>query len=189
MKYFETSRQAVDLRGISLLGRILDIGGGGEGIISQHSGNGVVAIDARKEELEETPDIGLKIVMNACDLKFLDKSFDHITCFFSLMYMSRNEIEIFFKEAHRVLRDDGYLWIWDVTIPYPAQSDVFVAQLEVMISDTLRVSTGYGIAWTRAHSLEILQATGGECSFTPCEKSTTDETFFLRMRKLDSVFR
>jgi len=187
MKYFETSRQSVDLRNVELAGRILDIGGGGEGIISQHFGDRVVAIDTRKEELEETPDIGLKIVMDACDLKFLDKSFDHITCFFSLMYMNRSEIEAFFKEAHRVLRDDGYLWIWDITIPYPPQADVFVAQLDVVVSDELRVSTGYGIAWTKAHSLEWLQEIDEANGFTICEKSTSDATFFLRMEKSRSL--
>ena len=34
-EYHETSRQLIDLSNIRFSGRILDVGGGGEGIISQ----------------------------------------------------------------------------------------------------------------------------------------------------------
>src|SRR5690348_1504129 len=68
-------------------GYILDIGGGGEGIIGQMKPSQVIAIDLVKRELEEAPPGPLKIVMDATDLKFLDRSFDTVTAFFSLMYM------------------------------------------------------------------------------------------------------
>lgn len=35
--------------------RILDIGGGGEGIIGMRYSNRVISIDTRKDELEEAP--------------------------------------------------------------------------------------------------------------------------------------
>ncbi len=69
----------VDMRGVYLQGRILDIGGGGEGVISRLCGNGVIAIDKRRDELLKSPDIGLKIVMDACNMGFLDCSFDVVT--------------------------------------------------------------------------------------------------------------
>jgi len=55
---------------INLVGLILDIGGGGEGVIGQIKGKDVIAIDISKEELEETPDGPLKIVMDARELQF-----------------------------------------------------------------------------------------------------------------------
>ena len=49
-------------------GEILDIGGGGEGIIGQLKGDLVIAIDPNSRELEEAPEGGFKIEMNAKDL-------------------------------------------------------------------------------------------------------------------------
>lgn len=72
MSEYAAEKQFVDLTQVKFQGNILDVGGGGEGIISRHSGNSVVAIDWRKDELEETEDIGLKIVMDACNMAFLD---------------------------------------------------------------------------------------------------------------------
>src|SRR5512141_2769979 len=57
-------------------GLILDIGGGGEGVIEQLKGRQVVAVDMSKRELDDAPGNPLlKIVMDARDLKFVDKSF------------------------------------------------------------------------------------------------------------------
>ncbi|MDH5201498.1 MAG: hypothetical protein OEW93_11465, partial [Candidatus Bathyarchaeota archaeon] len=49
-------------------GFILDIGGGGEGIIGKLNGRQVVSIDLSAGELEETDNESLKIVMDATDL-------------------------------------------------------------------------------------------------------------------------
>ncbi|UCC20818.1 MAG: hypothetical protein JSV62_05935, partial [Promethearchaeota archaeon] len=53
----------IDLSNIILEGRVLDLGGGGEGIIGQLKGEQVVAIDPNKKELEEAKSTkDLKIV-------------------------------------------------------------------------------------------------------------------------------
>ena len=61
--------QTIDLRNFSLNGRILDIGGGGEGVIGQLKGENVVAIDLKENELESGLKAGdtksLKIAMDA----------------------------------------------------------------------------------------------------------------------------
>ena len=179
----ETEQQFIDISNIQFSGRVLDIGGGGEGIISRRAGDKVVAIDTRKEELEETPDIGLKIIMDACELKFLDQSFENITCFFTLMYMGENEIKTFLKEANRVLKHNGKLWIWDITISPKADADAFVAQLKVKISDELTVTTGYGVGWKRSQSCESIRKLCEDEGFILEDNDDFDKSFSLHMRK------
>ena len=67
-------------------GMILDIGGGGEGVIGKLMGEKVIAIDFKKEELLEAAEGPLKIIMDARELKFLNESFQTVTAFFSFMY-------------------------------------------------------------------------------------------------------
>jgi hypothetical protein len=63
-------------------GYVLDIGGGGEGVIGRMEGLQVVAIDTREDELLEAPEGPLKVVMDARDLQFLDGTFFAATAFF-----------------------------------------------------------------------------------------------------------
>lgn len=72
-----------------LAGPILDLGGGGEGVIGLIYGGQVTAIDNRQEELDEAPEGPVKLVMDAAALAFADGSFQTVTAFFSLMYMDR----------------------------------------------------------------------------------------------------
>ncbi len=65
-------------------GFILDIGGGGEGVIGKLMGEKVIAIDFKKEELLEAAEGPLNIIMDARELKFLDESFQTVTAFFLL---------------------------------------------------------------------------------------------------------
>ena len=62
-----------------LNGKILDIGGGGEGVIGRLYTNQVVAIDIRQDELDEAPTGFENIMMDATQLDFKYNSFDHIT--------------------------------------------------------------------------------------------------------------
>lgn len=70
---------------------ILDIGGGGEGIIGRIYQSQVTAIDNRQEELDEAPEGFTKLLMDACDLKFEDSSFDNVSLFYTLMYIDKNK--------------------------------------------------------------------------------------------------
>ena len=97
--------QHIDLTDVELSGRILDIGGGGEGIIGLLKGENVVAIDRRESELKEAPPGNyLKIIMDAKELKFLEETFDTVTAFFTLMYVPLENHQIIFQEIHRVLK-------------------------------------------------------------------------------------
>lgn len=130
-------------------GFILDIGGGGEGMIGRLKGNSVIAIDVSRQELEEAPGGPLKIVMDACDLKFLDASFNTVTAFFSLMYIKNMEDRRkVFAEVMRVLRPGGIFRVWDVDLSNRPDTDreIYIVSLRCRVG-SVEVETGYGQKW------------------------------------------
>jgi len=149
-------------------GLILDIGGGGEGVIGQLKGKQVVAIDLLKRELEDAPDGPLlKIVMDARDLKFLDKSFDTATVFFTFMYISPADHAKVFQEVHRVLRPGGRLLVWDVVFPEKAEPGktgvLYPLHVRMPGKD---INTGYGVRIAEGqgadHFVELAKSSGFE---------------------------
>lgn len=144
----------------SLKGRILDLGGGGEGIMGQIYGRQVVAIDMLQEELDEAPCECEKLVMDATVLTFSDASFDHVTAFFTLMYMEAASQEKAIFEAARVLRPNGTLDIWDADIP-SACPDPFLITLDIDAAGK-PIHTTYGIQ---------KQGTQSAADITPCAKT------------------
>lgn len=133
-------------------GLVLDIGGGGEGIIGLLYGEYTVSIDNLKEELDEVKNESLKIIMDACKLKFLDESFSMATFFYSLMYMGTIAKEKAISEATRVLKKGGILEIWDTEIPEydGGEKDVFIANLEVALNGQ-SIKVGYGVGLKDKH--------------------------------------
>jgi ubiquinone/menaquinone biosynthesis C-methylase UbiE len=130
-------------------GLILDIGGGGEGVIGRLKGKDVVAIDLRKDELEEAVGGPLKIVMDARDLKFLDNSFNTATAFFSLMYIKTQEDQQkIFEEVWRVLRPGGYFHVWEIDLEERMETnkEAFVVFLRYCVGNE-EFGTGYGQPW------------------------------------------
>lgn len=127
---------------------ILDLGGGGEGIIGRLRGHQVVAVDIRKDELDDTPAGPIKVVADARNLPFPDGSFEAATAFFFLMYVPAADRSTVLKEASRVLAPGATLRIWDVVISVPGERapNAFVVPLRVKLpSRTIR--TGYGVSW------------------------------------------
>lgn len=171
------SKQYVDLSQVRFQGKILDVGGGGEGVISRHSGDSIIAIDWRKDELEETANIGIKIVMDACNMTFLNEVFDNVTSFYTCMYMSSEHMVMFIKEAYRVLKPNGLLWIWDTEIPLLNEKDIFIVPLEIKLNSIDIISTGYGIGWSRVQTMVSLQKHLTDAGFI-VEKSVNYGTRF-----------
>lgn len=127
-----------------LNGKILDIGGGGEGIIGRLYTDQVVAIDIRQDELDEAPTRFEKILMDATRLKFKDNSFDHVTSFYTLMFMNAEDQKSAISEATRVLKNRGELHIWDCNI-LSAYPEPFYVNVAVQLLDE-HISTTYGIS-------------------------------------------
>ena len=124
-------------------GSILDIGGGGEGVIGRLYGEQVLAIDNCQEELDEAPEGFAKALMDATSLSFADRSFDHVTFFYSLMFMGREEQRKALLEAARVLKPGGEMHIWDCDI-VSAYPEPFCVDVEVQLPGE-QIHTTYGI--------------------------------------------
>ena len=183
-EYYAIEKQIIEMNPMKTNGFILDIGGGGEGIIGRLNGRKVVAIDTRIEELEEAKNDSLKIVMDATDLKFLPSSFDAVTSFFSLMYIKNDNHPKVFEEIHKVLARGGKFYIWDVRIP-PKHADkrVFVLPLEIILPGD-KVETGYGIGWeNKEQDLAYFKELTEKADFNIIDEWIRGEIFFLELMK------
>ncbi len=125
----------------TIKGSILDIGGGGEGIIGLIYQTQVTAIDNRQDELDEAPVGFIKVLMDACNLKFKDNSFENVTLFYTLMYIEKEKQAKAIQEAYKVLKDEGHLYIWDTNIKV---ANPFLVNLNINASGSI-INTTYGI--------------------------------------------
>jgi len=170
-------------------GYILDIGGGGEGIIGLMKPAQVIAIDLSKRELEEAPPGPLKVVMDASDLKFLDKSFDTVTAFFSLMYMRPAIQRRVFAEAFRVLTPGGRWLIWDAIIPPALEKNTSgpVFRFRFHLPGGKVVETGYGTFWPdQSLDLDYYKALARQSGFEIAHAAVQDggfRTMTLELRR------
>lgn len=164
-----------------LSGKILDIGGGGEGIIGRLYGASVTAIDNCPEELDEAPQGFNKILMDATDMTFPDSSFDNATFFFALMYMSSDEQKQSISEAARVLKSGGEIHIWDVDI-VSAYPEPFLVSVKVALPEETILTT-YGIKKIDVQSEDSIIRMCKDARLTLEKKENTSEGFYLIFKK------
>jgi ubiquinone/menaquinone biosynthesis C-methylase UbiE len=165
----------------NIYGSILDIGGGGEGVIGQLFGNRVIAIDNRQEELDEAPDCCEKRLMDATDLTFPDYSFDNVTFFYSLMYMFSETQVIAIAEASRVLKKGGSLYIWDTEIR-KAFPEPHIVSVEIPCGRNTITAT-YGIVKEDSQNREAIIQRGMACGLSLQASSINEGHFFLQFKK------
>ncbi len=179
---FIINKQKVILQDFDSSGYILDIGGGGEGTIGILKGEKVIAIDTRKEELEEAPKGPLKIVMDARALQFLDNTFGTVTAFFTFMYVKRSDRKKVVEEIYRVLKPGGDVLVWDVVIP-PVDKEWFIVPVVVTVQGK-EIETGYGVKWKeRVQTMQYYIDLAKEIGFEVVDKTQQDQHFFLHLRK------
>jgi ubiquinone/menaquinone biosynthesis C-methylase UbiE len=177
--------QEVVIQDFTVDGFILDIGGGGEGVIGQLKESQVVAIDPNRKELEEAAAGPIKIVMNADELQFLDNSFETVTSFFTLMYVKASQHEKVFDEIYRVLSPGGRFLIWDMEIPpcLDESKEIVAAYIDIKLPHK-EIKTGYGTKWPDekqglSYYLKIAEKTG----FQALVQERNSLVFYMELKK------
>lgn len=164
-----------------LCGKILDIGGGGEGIIGRLYTSQVIAIDNCQIELDEAPEGFEKVLMDATNLEFRDNSFDHVTSFFTLMFMSSEDQRRTLLEAKRVLKKGGELHIWDCDI-ISAYPEPFCINVVVQLPDDC-VSTTYGVGKLDTQSKNSIIQLCRNAGLKYISQSVNKYGFYLQFQK------
>jgi len=167
-------------------GLILDIGGGGWGVIGQLKGQQVIAIDISDKELLEAPPGPLvKIVMDARTLQFLDNTFPTATVFFTFMFMAPSDHEQVFRELRRVLAPGGRLLIWDAVLPRLEDKKKRFASIPLTIKLPGKdINAGYGTYLVPggqglSHFEDLARKTG----FAVVSRKDAQDWFFLELAK------
>ena len=145
--HIETQEQKIKLERLGSDGPILDIGGGGEGLVSRIERDKVCVLDLRMSEIREAQIHGHSanwFVADGRNLCFNDEVFDIVTMWFSLGYMRDWETKrAVLEEAYRVLKMDGRLSILASHIPKTGASLIFWATFT--FPDGVLSKTGYGV--------------------------------------------
>ncbi len=165
--------------------RILDLGGGGEGVIGQLRGSQVVAVDTREEELNGTPNGPQKVVADARALPFENGTFDAVTAFYFLMYLQPADYDEVFREAFRVLGQNGQMFIWDTRIPSIGTRtySLFVVPVTAILPHK-KIHTAYGVQWKlREMSAERIIDSALRAGFTVVDKVEHEYAFSLILKK------
>ncbi|MFW9996848.1 MAG: class I SAM-dependent methyltransferase [Candidatus Odinarchaeota archaeon] len=166
-------------------GSVLDVGGGGEGIIAQIGGKRITAVDRLQSEIDEAkpraPDANW-VCADATKLVFPDESFDNATSFFSGMYMTKETLTGVFREVYRLIPENGAFWIWDAIIDY--ESGPFVIYLRIETPSGRVITTGYGIGRVeRNRTATDIQQLLQECGFSIEEVRAHQYWYFIVAKK------
>lgn len=156
----ETSVQKISLQNLNTEGPILDIGGGGEGLVSRIEGERVCALDIRMSEIREAKIHGAPanwLVGDGRHLSFKDNSFDVATLWFSLGYMRDWDTKkSVLGEVWRVLKKQGTISIMASNIPDSTEQFVFWAHFT--FPDGTVSQTGYGVRGGQGQTWEKVLA-------------------------------
>ena len=184
-RVFFLEKQEITVNDFDATGYILDIGGGGEGVIGRLKGEQVIAIDPNRRELEGAAAGPLKIIMDARDLQFLDATFSVATSFFTLMYVKGADHEKVFREVFRVLKSGGRFLIWDVALPQCLDQDKDGVAFYVTVKlPHAEIDTGYGCYWSEEEqNLPYYRRLAANAGFQIVAQREEEQLFFLELRK------
>jgi ubiquinone/menaquinone biosynthesis C-methylase UbiE len=182
IKYFFIRPQKISIESIPD-GSVIDIGGGGEGIIAQIGNERITAVDKLQSEIDEAKPNAPKanwILADATALSYSDEYFDNATAFFSGMYMSVETYEKVCREVYRVLKNKGEFWIWDANIS--DNKDLFLIRLHITLPNGKKIKTGYGTRRMNQNIPEITQKLV-EAKFYIDQTDNHEQWFFIKAIK------
>jgi len=135
---------------------ILDIGGGGEGLVSRIGGKHVCAVDYRMSKILEAkihdPPANW-FVADARSLPFQDRSFDMVTVWFSLEYMAGWSVkERIMAESFRSLKRGGDLSIYAGRID--CKEERFIFNGLFILPDGTVSKVGYGVRGNQGQTID-----------------------------------
>lgn len=165
---------------------ILDLGGGGAGVIGRLFGKAVTAVDLRQSELDETPNGPIKVVADARNLPFESNHFATATAFYFFMYLNSSDYLAVLNEAYRTLAPGGDFYIWDTVIQEQGTdpATLFAVPVAVKLPNQW-IKTAYGVSWKgRLLNATILEKLAETAGFI-VQKSMTDHqnAFLLLLHK------
>ena len=131
-------------------GIVIDIGGGGEGLVSRIAGTRVCAVDIRLDEIREArihESDSQWVLGDGQALPFRDSAFEKATLWFSLEYMRTSDTKLrVLDEARRVLRQRGVISVLASRVM--CEEEVFRIIIRYDLPDGSVSQTGYGV-WGR----------------------------------------
>ena len=161
-----------------IAGRILDLGGWGEGVIGRVYGRAVTAIDIRPDELEDAPGDFERICMDARQLELPDGCFDAVTAFYFLMYLFPEDRGAVFSEAARVLKSGGRMYVWDAAYR-SAFPEPHLVELSIDAAGE-RIGTTYGVLGEgMCLSRDDVLSRAAEAGLAPAEARAGGVHFYL----------
>ncbi|MBD3159517.1 MAG: methyltransferase domain-containing protein [Candidatus Lokiarchaeota archaeon] len=152
-----TPVQRIPLPSLPDKGLILDIGGGGEGIVSRIWRQRVCAVDIRMNKIREAHIYPVRntnwFLSDGASLCFESRAFGAVTQWFSLAYMrtweKKREV---IREAYRTLSTDGVLSILAAKIG--GQYEKYILRVRFELPDGTISETGYGLMGEQTQSPE-----------------------------------
>ncbi len=166
-------------------GSIIDIGGGGEGVIAQIGQVNVTVIDKHQEEINEARSkapTSKWVLADATSLEYDTGYFDNATAFFSGMYMSIETFNKVCKEVYRVLKNNGEFWIWDAKIV--DNNGLFIIRLSITLPDRKKkIRTAYG-SRIKTRSLSDIKHELKNANFQVEVQENNPKWFFLKAKKI-----
>jgi ubiquinone/menaquinone biosynthesis C-methylase UbiE len=164
---------------------ILDIGGGGEGLVSRIGGKCVCAVDYRMSEILEAKIHGPPANWFAADarsLPFRDRSFDMVTLWFSLEYMAgRTTKERIFTESFGALKRGGDLSIYAGRIDCKKERFIFNALF--ILPDGTVSKVGYGVQGNQGQTIDSVCSLLKKVGFDGLQIEDNDWWFKIHAHK------
>lgn len=184
--HIETQVQKIKLEQVSGKGLILDIGGGGEGLVSRIEGDRVCALDIRMSEIREAQIHGHSsnwFVADGASLCFNNEIFDVVTSWFSLGYMRDwSTKRAVLEAAYRVLKKKGRLSIMASHIPESSKRLIFWATFT--LPDGTLSKTGYGVRGGQNQTLPRILELVTDAGFNQHQHEDHGDWFKVEARKL-----